>query len=139
MLADREDVRRQLPDFFIVHHTAPCRHAQAALLPAIGNRLKDALGVKLASREIDAALSVRSMAMGALLCQEKFVARRNRFRILEIRAVVLGMSDAAHEDACGRRHRKHESTHYASHSPKTFEERRRVRRPSLLAATTSEA
>jgi hypothetical protein len=74
MLANRQDVRRYLPDILVAHHAAPRRHAQAALLPAIGDRLNDAFGVKLASREIDATLSVRAMAMGTLLCQEELVA-----------------------------------------------------------------
>jgi hypothetical protein len=67
LLADRDDVRRRLPDLFIGQDISPGRHTEAPLLSAIGNRLEDVLGVKLALRQIDAASAVCPMTMGTLL------------------------------------------------------------------------
>src|SRR5580704_19343503 len=65
--ADRDDVGRRLPDFFIGQDISPGRHTEAFLLSAIGNRLKYVLGVKLALRQIDAAAAVCPMTVGTLL------------------------------------------------------------------------
>ena len=43
-LADRQDVGRRLPDLLIAQHPAPRRHADAVLLPAIGDRWNTPLG-----------------------------------------------------------------------------------------------
>src|SRR5262245_6021709 len=103
LLADRHHVRRRLPDLFIGQHTSPRRHAQTAFFSAIGNRLENALGVKLAAREIDAARAVYAMAMRTLLCQIEIMTRRDRFRVLEIRT-LLRKGHIANENPCDRCH-----------------------------------
>jgi len=51
------------------------RHADAALLPAIGNRLENAFGVEIASGQIDTALAVCPVTMRTLLFQKEIVSR----------------------------------------------------------------
>src|SRR3984885_4704580 len=75
--ADRDDVCRRLPDLFIGQDISPGRHTEALLLSAIGNRLKNVLGVKPSLRQIDAASAVFPMTMGTLLGQKEIMARRN--------------------------------------------------------------
>jgi hypothetical protein len=106
LLADRHDVRRRLPDLFIGQHISPGRHTEAPLVSAIGNRLEDLLGVKLALRQIDAASAVQPMTMGTLLSQKKIMARRNHFRVFEVRNVFFREGHLANEDPCNDHHHK---------------------------------
>jgi hypothetical protein len=106
LLADRHDVRRRLPDLFIGQHISPGRHTEAPLLSAIGNRLEDVLGVKLALRQIDAASTVYPMTVGTLLGQKEIMARRNHFRVFEVRNVFFREGRLANEDPCNDHHHK---------------------------------
>ena len=78
-LADRQNVGGRLPDLLIGQHLTPRRHADAVLLPPIGDRNKHALGVEHAPGEIDAAGAVLAVAMRALLLQEKGMTGRRSF------------------------------------------------------------
>jgi hypothetical protein len=98
LLADRHDVRRRLPDLFIPQHVSPGWHTQASLLSAVGNRPEDVLWVKLALRQIYAASAVRPMTVGTLFGQKKIMARRNHFRVFEVRNVIFREGRLADED-----------------------------------------
>jgi hypothetical protein len=111
--ADRDDVRRRLPDLFIGQDISPGRHTEALLLSAIGNRLEDVLGVKLALRQIDAASGVFPMTMGTLLGQKEIMARRNHFRVFKIRNVLFRGRHLSNEDSRNDHH--HKSARHGKH------------------------
>jgi hypothetical protein len=111
--ADRDDVRRRLPDLFIGQDISPGRHTEALLLSAIGNRLEDVLGVKLALRQIDAASGVFPMTMGTLLSQKEIMARRNHFRVFKIRNVLFRGRQLSNEDCRNDHH--HKSARHGKH------------------------
>ena len=136
--ADRDDVGRRLPDLFIAQDVSPGRHTEAFLLSAIGNRLKDVLGVEFALRQIDAASAVISMTMGTLLGQKEIMARRNHFRIFEIRTVLFRGRHLSNEDSRNdHHHHHHKSTRHAKHPTIEREERPGVGRSSLLTSPIS--
>jgi hypothetical protein len=130
--ADRHDVRRRLPDLFIGQDISPGRHTQAPLLSAIGNRLEDAPGVKLALRQIDAASAVCPMTVGTLPGQKEIMAGRNHFRVFEVRNVFFRGGHLSNDDPGNDHHYK--SAHHAN-TP-TVERKRRpgAGRPSLLTS-----
>jgi hypothetical protein len=68
--------------------------------------LEDALGVKLALRQIDAASAVYPMTVGTLLSQKEMMARRNHFRVFDVRNVFFREGHLANEDSCNDHHHK---------------------------------
>ena len=135
--ADRDDVGRRLPDLFIAQDVSPGRHTEAFLLSAIGNRLKDVLGVEFALRQIDPASAVISMTVGTLLGQKEIMARCNHFRVFEIRTVLFRGRHLSNEDSRNDHH--HKSTRHAKHPTIEREERPGAGRSSLLTSLISEA
>jgi hypothetical protein len=114
LVADRHDVGRGLPNFFIGHDVAPRRHAEAAFLPAVRDRLEDTFGIKIASGEIYPTPAVLPMTMGTLLLQKQIMARRNHARVFEIRNVILRIGSVANANG-GDRH-QHQSVHHGKQS-----------------------
>jgi len=138
--ADRDDVGRRLPDLFIAQDVSPGRHTEAFLLSAIGNRLKDVLGVEFALRQIDPASAVISMTVGTLLGQKEIMARCNHFRVFEIRTVLFRGRHLSNEDSRNdHHHHHHKSTRHAKHPTIEREERPGAGRSSLLTSLISEA
>lgn len=137
LLADRDDVGRRLPDFFIGQDISPGRHTEALLLSAIGNRLEDVLRVKLALRQIDAASAVFPMTMGTLLSQKEIMARRNHFRVFEIRNGLFRGRHLSNEDSRNDHH--HKSARHGKHPTVEHEKRPGAGRSSLLTSPISEA
>jgi hypothetical protein len=128
--ADRDDVCRRLPDLFIGQDISPGRHTEALLLSAIGNRLKDVLGVKPSLRQIDAASAIFPMTMGTLLGQKEIMARRNLFRVLEIRNVFFRGRHLSNEDSRDDHH--HKSARHGKH-PDCFARKAAGNRPLFVA------
>lgn len=114
LVADRHDVGCGLPDFFIGHDVAPRRHAEAAPLPAVRDRLENAFGIKIAAGEIYPAPAILPMTMGTLLLQKQIMARRNHARVLEVRNSLLRIGGLANENR-GDRH-QHHSVHHGNQS-----------------------
>src|SRR5215467_7753125 len=98
LAADRHDVGCSLPNFFIGHDVAPRRHAEAALLAAIRDRLEDTFGIKIAAGEVYPAPAILPMTMGTLLLQKQIMARRNHARVLEVRNALLWIGGLANEN-----------------------------------------
>src|SRR5216683_5380550 len=113
-LADRHDIRGRFPNFFIGQHFAPRRHAEAALLPAVGNRLENAFGVEIASGQIDTSPAVYPVTMRTLLFQKDIVSGRNHLRVFEVRDVLFRIGHIADKNPCN--HHRHQSAHYGNYS-----------------------
>jgi hypothetical protein len=135
--ADRDDVGRRLPYLFIAQDVSPCRHAEAFLLSAIGNRLKDVLGFELALRQIDPASAVIAMTMGTLLGQKEIMARCNHFRVFKVRNVWFRGCHLSNENSRNDHHPHNKCTRHAKHPTIEREERPGVGRSSLLTSPIS--
>ena len=98
LVADRHDVGRGLPNFFIGHDVVPRRHAEATPLPTVRDRLEDTFRIKIAAGEVDPTSAILPVTMGTLLLQKQIMARRNHARVFEVRNAVLRIGGVANEN-----------------------------------------
>src|SRR5262249_54828324 len=112
---------------------APRRHAEAAFLPAVRDRLEHTFGIEIAAGGHDAPSAVLSLTMGTLLLQKKFMTPRNHVWGLEVRNVSFGIGRAAHENR-GDHHRP-QSIHHETDPTLKRERGGRAWPPSCLHLT----